>query len=115
MYGKRRLSFAVALSVSCFTPEILLTHFHVLLRSTHLPYCGIPLQFCSFKYIIILVINVTAACVRGCVASIGFLVTEKEKKRGRAKRTTDSKSTQLMGIQAIIKEMCVGGGVSESY
>ena len=114
MYDKRRLSFAVALSVICFTPEILLTHFHVLIRSTHLPYCDIPLQFCSFKYII-LVINVTAACVRGCVASIGFLVTGKEKKRGRAKRTTDSKSNQLMGIQAIIKEMCVGGGVSELH
>ena len=27
MYGKRRLSFAVAQSVSCVIPEILLTHF----------------------------------------------------------------------------------------
>ena len=60
----------------------------------------------------ILVINVTASCIRGCTASFGLLVTgkEKEKKRGRAKRTTDSKSTQLMGIQGTIKEMCVGGG-----
>ena len=30
--------------------------------------------------IIIIVINVTAACVRGCAASVGFLVTGKEKK-----------------------------------
>ena len=29
-------------------------------------------------------------------------------KGGEQKRTTSSKSTQLMGIQAIIKEMCVG-------
>ena len=34
----------------------------------------------------ILVFNVTAACVRGCAASVGLLVTGKEKKRGRAKR-----------------------------
>ena len=30
--------------------------------------------------IIVLVINVTAACVRGCAASVGLLVTGKEKK-----------------------------------
>ncbi len=36
-----------------------------------------------FKYII-LVINVTAACVRGCAASVGLLVTGKENKRGSA-------------------------------
>ena len=35
--------------------------------------------------IIILVINVTAACVRGCAARVGLLVTGKEKKSGRAK------------------------------
>ena len=28
----------------------------------------------------ILVINVTAACIRGCAASVGLLVTGKEKK-----------------------------------
>ena len=33
----------------------------------------------------ILVINVTAACVRGCTASVGLLVTGKEKKGGRVK------------------------------
>ena len=37
----------------------------------------------------------------------------KEKKRGRAKRTTDSKSTQLMGIQGIIREMHIHGGGGE--
>ena len=60
----------------------------------------------------ILVINVTAACIRGCAARVGLLVTGKEKKRkgGRAKRTTDSKSTQLMGIQGIIREMYIRGG-----
>ena len=56
----------------------------------------------------------TAVCVRGCTASVGLLVTGKAKKRGRAKRTTDSKSTQLMGIQGIIKEVCMGG-VSELH
>ena len=65
-----------------------------------------------FIYIYILVINVTAACIRGCAARVGLLVTGKEKKRkrGRAKRTTDSKSTQLMGIQGIIREMYIRGG-----
>ena len=29
----------------------------------------------------ILVINVTVACIRGCTASVGLLVTGKEKKR----------------------------------
>ena len=51
-------------------------------------------------YIYILVINVTAACVRGCAASVGLLVTEKEKK---------------MGIQRIVKEMCVCGGGGGNY
>ena len=47
---------------------------------------------------------------RGCTAMaiVGLLVTGKEKWESK-KRTTDSKSTQLMGIQEIIKEMCVGG------
>ena len=34
----------------------------------------------------------------------------KKRKGGEQKRTTGSKSTQLMGIQRIIKEMYVGGG-----
>ena len=34
----------------------------------------------------------------------------KKRKGEEQKRTTDSKSTQLMGIQGIIKEMYVGGG-----
>ena len=65
-----------------------------------------------YIYIYILVINVTAACIRGCAASVGLLVTGKEKKGkgGRAKRTTDSKSTQLMWIQGIIREMYIHGG-----
>ena len=33
-------------------------------------------------YIYILVINVTAACVRGCAASVGLLVTGKRKENG---------------------------------
>ena len=37
--------------------------------------------------------------------------SQEEKRKGEEqKRTTDSKSTQLMGIQGIIKEMYVGGG-----
>ena len=48
----------------------------------------------------------TAVCVRGYAASVGLLVTGKDKKKGESKRTTGSKSTQLMGIQGIIKEMC---------
>ena len=33
--------------------------------------------------------------------------SQEKKRKGGAKRTTDSKSTQLIGIQGIIKEMCV--------
>ena len=33
-------------------------------------------------YIYTLVINVTAACVRGCAASVGLLVTGKRKENG---------------------------------
>ena len=36
--------------------------------------------------------------------------SQEKEKGGKQKRTTDSKSTQLMGIQGVIKEMCVGGG-----
>ena len=41
-----------------------------------------------------------------------YWLQEKEKKRKgvEQKRTTDSKSTQLVGIQRNVKEMCVGGG-----
>ena len=44
--------------------------------------------------------------------ALAYWSQEKEKKRKgvEQKRTKDSKSTQLMGIQRIIKEMCVGGG-----
>ena len=59
------------------------------------------------------------ACDRGCAASVGLLVTGKEKGESK-KRTTDSKSTQLMGMQGIIMEMCVcvcvwRGGVNELH
>ena len=48
------------------------------------------------------------------------LVTQ-NRKGGEQKRTTDSKGIQLMGIQGIIKELCIciwrggGGGVSELH
>jgi len=47
---------------------------------------------------------VTAACDRGCTASVGLLVTKemKRKKGEEQKRATDRKSTQLMGMQGII-------------
>ena len=72
--------------------------------------CG-TVKHTNEHIIIILVINVTAACVRGCTASVAYWSQEKEKKRKgvEQKRTTDSKSTQLMEIQRIIKEMCMGG------
>ena len=39
----------------------------------------------------------------------------KKRKGGEQKRTTGSKSTQLMGIQGIIKEMYGGGSELVSY
>ena len=57
----------------------------------------------------------TAACDRGCRASVGLLVTKemKRKEKREQKWTTDRKMYPLgMGIQGIMKEMCVcGGGV----
>ena len=57
----------------------------------------------------------TAACDRDCVPVLAYLLVTKEGKKrkgGEQKRTTDRKSTQLMGIQAegIIKKMCGGEG-----
>ena len=41
------------------------------------------LVFCFVRiYIYTLVINVTAACVRGCAANVGLLVTGKRKENG---------------------------------
>ena len=68
----------------------------------------------NIMIIIILVINVTAACVRGCAARVGLLVTgNKKRKGGEQKRTTESKSTLLMGDTENYKGdvcVCVGGG-----
>ena len=58
-----------------------------------------------------------AACDRGCTASVGLLVTKemKSKEKREQMRTIDRKSTQLMGIQGIIKEMQGGGRNSELH
>ena len=41
--------------------------------------------------------------------ALAYRSKEKKRKEGEQKRTTGSKSTQLMGIQGIIKEMYGGG------
>ena len=47
--------------------------------------------------------------------ALAYWSQEKKRKEGEQKRTTGSKSTQLRGIQGIIKEMYVGEGVSELH
>ena len=44
--------------------------------------------------------------------ALAYWSQEKKRKGGEQKRTTDSKNTQMVGIQGIIKEMCGGELVS---
>ena len=57
-----------------------------------------------YIYIYILVINVTAACVRGCAASVGLLVTGKRKEKG----DTENCKGDVRGGGG-------GGGISELH
>ena len=61
----------------------------------------------------------TAACDRGCTASVGLLVPKEiKRKERREQRATDRKSTQLMGIYTGNYSWGGGGvkgGVSELF
>ena len=62
---------------------------------------------------IILIINVTAACVRGCAASVGLPVT-KEKEKERAKKDNRQKKYPVDGDTGNYKRD-VWGIVKRSY
>ena len=85
----KRISIHVALlsAMWCFVTGFAIV-FGAMLYSTHvyLHYWTLTSTTCNrlpegrYDPIYILVINVTAACIRGCAASVGLLVTGKEKK-----------------------------------